>query len=78
VGTVRRECLDRILASDQRQLHRVVVEFVEHYNGHRPHRALGQWSPVHSESTPPTRSDDAPDPTNIRRIHKLGGLVHEY
>jgi putative transposase len=29
-----------------RQLRWVLAEYVDHYNGHRPHRALGQASPL--------------------------------
>jgi putative transposase len=42
VGTVRRELLDRMLIFGCWQLRAVLAEYVEHYNGHRPHRALGQ------------------------------------
>ncbi len=41
-GTVRRECTDRFLILHRGQLQRVLVEFVTHYNEHRPHRALAQ------------------------------------
>jgi transposase InsO family protein len=37
VGTVRRECLDRILIVGRRQLERVLRVYLDHYNGHRPH-----------------------------------------
>ena len=42
VGTVRRELLDRMLILGCRQLRSVLAEYADHYNGHRPHRALGQ------------------------------------
>jgi hypothetical protein len=42
VGTVRRELLDRMLIVGCRQLRSVLAEYAEHYNGHRPHRALGR------------------------------------
>ncbi|MCA1680929.1 MAG: integrase core domain-containing protein [Actinobacteria bacterium] len=45
VGTVRRECLDWILISGRRQLDRVLRAYVQHYNGHRPHRGLGLAPP---------------------------------
>ncbi len=45
VGTARRECLDHLLIVGPRHLRRVLSEFVEHYNGHRPHRALGLVPP---------------------------------
>ena len=38
VGTVRRECLDRMLIFGRRHLERVLAEYVVHYNEHRPHR----------------------------------------
>ena len=46
VGTVRREVLDRMLILGCRQLRSVLAEYVDHYNGHRPHRALGQAPPL--------------------------------
>jgi hypothetical protein len=53
-----------------------LAEFVAHYDGHRPHRALG-LQPPH-----PTRSSVAPaaKPGEIRveRRDRLGGLIHEY
>jgi putative transposase len=43
VGTVRRECLDRMLILGHRHLERVLAEYVVNHNCHRPHRALGHW-----------------------------------
>jgi transposase InsO family protein len=48
VGTVRRELLDRMLIVGCRQLWSVLAEYADHYNGHRPHRALGQAPPLGS------------------------------
>jgi transposase InsO family protein len=42
VGTVRRELLDRMLIVGCRQLRSVLAEYADHYDGHRPHRALGR------------------------------------
>jgi transposase InsO family protein len=76
VGTVRRECLDRILIVSRRHLEMVLREFVEHDNTHRPHRSLGQRAPE-------PRQPILEMPTDIglsalRRIDRLGGLIHEY
>src|SRR5665213_2902125 len=38
VGTVRRECLDRLLIVNQRHLLAVLTEYAMHYNFHRPHQ----------------------------------------
>jgi transposase InsO family protein len=46
VGTVRREVLDRMLILGCRQLRSVLAEYVDHYNLHRPHRALRQTPPL--------------------------------
>lgn len=40
VGTVRRECLDRLLILNRRQLQRILRVYIHHYNAQRPHRAL--------------------------------------
>ena len=46
IGTVRRELLDWMLIFGCRQLRSVLAEYVDHYNVHRPHRALGQAPPL--------------------------------
>jgi putative transposase len=46
VGTVGREVLDRMLIVGCRQLRSVLAEYVDHYKGHRPHRALAQAPPL--------------------------------
>ena len=45
VGSVRRECLDRLLIVGRRQLEHVLRVYVRHYNGQRPHRALDLQPP---------------------------------
>jgi transposase InsO family protein len=51
IGTVRRECLDRLLIVGRRHLQHVLASYVLHYNEHRPHRSLEQRPP----STDPPR-----------------------
>jgi transposase InsO family protein len=76
VRTVRSECLDWLLILNEQHLEDVLAVFIEHYDGHRPHRALG-LKPPH-----PTRSSVAPptelDEIRVERRDRLGGLVHEY
>jgi transposase InsO family protein len=45
VGTIGRESLDPMLIFHERQLRHVLSEYEDHYNTHRPHRALEQRSP---------------------------------
>jgi len=72
VGTVRRECTDRMLIVGERHLATVLAEYVSHYNGHRPHRSLDQRPP-----NPPPQAVDL----TVARVHRrpiLGGLINEY
>jgi len=73
VGTVRREVLDRMLILGCRQLRSVLAEYTDHYNVHRPHRALGQRPPLGSGQPPMF----VPAGRVVRR-DRLGGLIHEY
>jgi transposase InsO family protein len=75
VGTVRRECLDWLLITNRRHLQHVLREFVDHYNGHRPHRAL-ELAPPEPRQPPPTRTSQPAATTH--RHDRLGGLIHEY
>ncbi len=75
VGTVRRECLDWILIVGRCQLERVLRVYIDHCNGHRPHRGLGLLPP---QPRAYLRLADPPDPLRVRRRDRLGGLIHEY
>jgi transposase InsO family protein len=45
VRTVRSEYLDWLLILNQQHLEQVLAVFEDHYNGHRPHRALDLMPP---------------------------------
>jgi putative transposase len=75
VGTLRRDCLDWLLISGRRQLERVLRIYVDHYNTHRPHRALGLKAPIRGPWLRFIRPDP---PGQIHRRDRLGGLIHEY
>jgi putative transposase len=73
VSTIRRECLDRMLIFHERQLRHVLTEYEDHYNTHRPHRALEQRSPIELDA------NRLPHTTGVvRRTEILGGLINEY
>lgn len=74
IGSIRRELLDRTIIWNQRQLERLVADYIDHYNTHRPHRSLEQRPP-----RPPTRSPDR----NQRQLEAIkstrcDGLISEY
>ncbi len=75
VGTVRAECLDWLLIMNRRHLERVLRVFVDHYNGHRPHRSLNLKAP-----DPAARKLRVlrPPAVAVERRDRLGGLIHEY
>jgi putative transposase len=77
VGSVRRECLDRLLIVGRRQLEHVLRVYVRHYNRGRPHRALDLKPP---DSSAHSRLGAQTTPRALQVSHRdlLGGLNHEY
>jgi transposase InsO family protein len=76
VGSVRRECLDRLLIFSRRQLEQVLRVYARHYNRHRPYRSLAFRSSEQTETSPtPVR---APPYPQLNRRDLLDGLIHEY
>jgi putative transposase len=75
VGTVRAECLDWLLILGRGHLEQVLRVYVQHYNQHRPHRALSLRAP-----DPPAELTVAgkDQPGRVRRHDLLGGLLHQY
>jgi putative transposase len=49
IASARRECPDRMLVTGERHLRLVLSEYADHYNSHRPHRALQQDPPAGRE-----------------------------
>lgn len=73
VRTVRSECTDRILISNERHATRVLSEYARHYNSHRPHQALDQCAPNDEHQLAAIPHDGL-----IRRHRILGGVINEY
>lgn len=73
VRTLRHELLDRTIIWNETQLRRLLCEYIEHYNTHRPHRSLRQRAP-----------NDIGEVVAIRQGHPIqrntacGGLINEY
>lgn len=77
VGTVRRECLDRLLIVGRRQLEHVLRVYIDHYNRRRPHRSL-DLDPPNATARLPAETASMPRPLQVHRRDRLGGLIHEY
>jgi len=45
IGTLRRKCLDHILILSEKQLRRLVKEYVQYFNADRPHQGIDQRIP---------------------------------
>ena len=73
IASARHECLDRMLITGERHLRLVLGEYIDHYNTHRPHRAL-QQSPPAGRPHPPALGANV----RVLRRDRLGGLIREY
>jgi putative transposase len=75
VGTVRAECLDWLLLVGRGHLEQVLRVYIQHYNRHRPHRALQLQAPDRPAQL--IVIGEGQDGAVLRR-DLLGGLLHEY
>src|SRR5229473_486187 len=69
VGSIRRECLDRIIVFNERQLRRTLESYFEYYHEIRPHRSLTHDSPI-------PRPVEAPEIGKVIELPVVGGLHH--
>ena len=71
IGSVRRECLARVIPLGERHLRKIVHEFVTHYHGERPHQGLGNKfiAPM---------NDNAASSGRVVRRQRLGGVLNYY
>jgi transposase InsO family protein len=76
VRTIRSECLDWLLILNRRHLEHVLRTFVDHYNHHRPHRAINLTPPDPERQT--LRLATLSKSERVKRQDHLGGLLHEY
>jgi transposase InsO family protein len=74
IGSCRRELLDRTLIWNQRHLLKILLAYEVHHNAHRPHRSLGQATPLKPLPAPITDLDAF----RVRRHNRIGGVIGEY
>jgi putative transposase len=77
IGSVRRECLDRLLIVGRQQLEHVLGVYVRHYNRRRPHRSL-DLEPPDTTARRSLRAESTPHTLQVSRRDLPGGLIHEY
>jgi transposase InsO family protein len=71
IGSIRRECLDHIIALDERHLRRILKSYFAYYNQARTHLALNKDAPIPR----PIASASA---GQVVAIPEVGGLHHRY
>ena len=73
VRTLRHELLDRTIIWNERQLRRLLTDYLDHYNTHRAHRALDQHAPDDEGEV-----SEAPVERTVERRSTCAGLMNEY
>lgn len=71
--TIKTEVTDQVLILGLRHLDRLMAEYEEHYNSHRPHRRIDLASPETIGVVP-----EVVNIVDIRRRCSVGGLINEY
>jgi putative transposase len=70
IRSVREECLDKLLITNQAHLRRVMRDYVEFFNTARPHQGIDQQIPI------PQTGRQINGPVRCRNV--LGGIIHDY
>jgi transposase InsO family protein len=82
IGTIRRECLDWLIALSEAHLRLILKTWVEHYNRGRPHSSLGPGVPdppkILASVRPSKSRHRLGEGVAVRSKSVLGGLHHEY
>jgi putative transposase len=71
IGSIRRECTDHVIVWNQEHLRRILLKYMDYYNGARPHSSLDGDSPVGREVETDTGGE-------VVAIPQVGGLHHRY
>ncbi len=71
IGSLRRECLDRLIVLNEEHLRRRLTDFVNYYHCHRTHGSLEQDGPE-------PRAVESPEQGKVIELPLVGGLHHRY
>jgi len=72
IGSIRRECLDRVIVWNERSLRRHLRQYLAYYHEWRTHPALDKDAPTARVAQSPS------DGGRIVAVAHLGGLHHHY
>ena len=71
VGSIRRECLDHVIAWNERSLPRILYNYFAYHQRSRTHLAL-------AKDAPEPRAVEPPEQGRVVAIPQVGGLHHRY
>ena len=71
IGSIRRECLNRVIVLNERHLRRILAAYFRYYHESRTHLSLNRNSPTEREIDPPENG-------RVIAIPQVGGLHHRY
>ncbi len=71
IGSIRRECLDRVVVLNERHLRRVLSAYVDYFHRSRTHLAL-------EKDAPEPRAVAAVETGPVIALPAVGGLHHRY
>jgi transposase InsO family protein len=71
IGTLRRECLDHVIALNEAHLKRILKSFFDYYHNCRAHQSL-------DANSPNPRQIEGPDQGSVIAVPQVGGLHHRY
>ncbi|MGA1871899.1 MAG: integrase core domain-containing protein [bacterium] len=71
IGSIRRECLDHIIVSNERHLRRILASYFDNYHRYRTHLSLDSDCPV-------SRPIQPEEMGKVISFPEVGGLHHHY
>jgi transposase InsO family protein len=71
IGSLRRDCLDHVIAINERQLRRVIRSYVDYYHADRTHLGL-------EKDAPEKRPVEPREIGAVVAFSRVGGLHHRY
>jgi len=71
IGSIRRECLDRVIVLSEEHLREFLASYFEYYHTSRTHLSLKRNAPIEREVEPPSRR-------KVVAVPLVGGLHHRY